>query len=371
MKFVIVHNLLWSHYKAAVHSNIYRLAKEKNVDFKVIHIAKSRLNRKNMGEPNLKLHDYPYELLFDEFLENVPTLTRTRRLWKQIIKEKPDVLFMSYSDVAYYPILIWLNFSKIKLFLGFDSNYYDHQRKFLKETIKKIFLKIPTLIFSYGIMQQEYLAKLGVPASKMRIRVQGTNYKKILDKVEALKKNPTEWNYPKYTFLYVGRLSKEKNIPLLIEAFKKIEKPEWGLVIVGDGPQKESLMQNLEPSGNIFFTGGIPTDLTSKFYVNSSVFVLPSLNEPWGIVVNEAMWCSKPVLVSKHCGCSKDLVEQGKNGLTFDPLSLEDLVEKMNYFIENVDKFESLGQKSRDIISPYTDLNAANQIINEVVKFRP
>jgi len=365
MKFIIVHNILWSNYKAAVHSKIYELSKEKNVDFHVIQIARSKSNRKNMGAVNLDIHKYPYTLLFDEVLEETSTLDRTKKLWKEIKRQKPDVLFMSYSDVAYYPIILRLKFSKIKLVLGFDSNKYDKKRTFFKELTKKYMLKIPKLVFSYGTMQQEYLAQLGVDKSKMRIRVQGTDTNKLVQIHELHKARKSEWPYPKHTFLYAGRLSPEKNLKFLIEAFKEANLENWGLIIVGEGPQKEQLLNSSMQSENIYVTGGKDWNELIKYYTFSSVFVLPSTSEPWGIVVNEAMWCKKPVLVSSHCGCSKDLVTNA-NGKLFDPLDKKDLIEQILWFSRNQENLDAMGEQSSKLILKYTDTVSASQILNGI-----
>jgi glycosyltransferase involved in cell wall biosynthesis len=55
----------------------------------------------------------------------------------------------------------------------------------------------------------------------------------------------------------------------------------------------------------------------------SDVLVLPSYSEPWGLVVNEAMACGMPVIVSEKCGCAPDLVQNGKNGISINPLMVK------------------------------------------------
>ena len=68
------------------------------------------------------------------------------------------------------------------------------------------------------------------------------------------------------------------------------------------------------------------------YYGLAGAFVLPSLTEPWGLVVNEAMAAGLPVVVSDRCGCASDLVRPGENGFAFDPCDIEQLAALLGQF---------------------------------------
>jgi len=118
-------------------------------------------------------------------------------------------------------------------------------------------------------------------------------------------------------FLYVGRLSPEKNLEFLIRAFSKL--PELTLNIVGFGPQEEYL-KSLAGT-NVVFHGAVANAELPKFYQANDVFVLPSKSEPWGMVVEEALNNGVPVLVSDRVGCAEEVVRDGENGLVFEACS--------------------------------------------------
>ena len=118
-------------------------------------------------------------------------------------------------------------------------------------------------------------------------------------------------------FLYVGRLSPEKNLEFLIRAFSKL--PELTLNIVGFGPQEEYL-KSLAGT-NVVFHGAVANAELPKFYRANDVFVLPSKSEPWGMVVEEALNNGVPVLVSDRVGCAEEVVRDGENGLVFEACS--------------------------------------------------
>ncbi len=114
-------------------------------------------------------------------------------------------------------------------------------------------------------------------------------------------------------FLYVGRLSPEKNLIFLIRAFSKL--PELTLNIVGFGPQEAEL--KAIAGKNVVFHGAVANAELPKFYQANDVFVLPSKSEPWGMVVEEALNNGVPVLVSDSVGCAEEIVRNEENGIIF------------------------------------------------------
>lgn len=133
-----------------------------------------------------------------------------------------------------------------------------------------------------------------------------------------------------YTVLYAGRLGHEKNIEYLIKAFRELLKtePASTLWIAGRGPQRE-ILENLCKEFAIFdkvnFLGFLDHPTLAKYYAACDTFVLPSLQEVQPLVVMEAMWFSKPVIVTSAISAAEELVEQGVNGFIVDPHSIEDL----------------------------------------------
>lgn len=115
-------------------------------------------------------------------------------------------------------------------------------------------------------------------------------------------------------FIYVGRLSSEKNLQFLIETFNQL--PELTLNIVGFGPQ-ELFLKSIAKNNTVFH-GAIPNAELYNFYLENDVFVLPSISEPWGIVVEEALNNGLPIIVSNKVGCSTEIVKVGENGLIFN-----------------------------------------------------
>lgn len=98
------------------------------------------------------------------------------------------------------------------------------------------------------------------------------------------------------------------------------------------------------------------------YYGLASVFILPSIKDTWGLVVNEAMAAGLPVLVSNRCGCAPDLVEEGCNGYTFDPYNVDALAGLMRKISADDCDRAAMGQASRDIIARWTPQTFAENL---------
>lgn len=123
-------------------------------------------------------------------------------------------------------------------------------------------------------------------------------------------------------FLYVGRLSEEKNLAFLIKIFNQL--PKLTLNIVGFGHQENEL--RLCAKSNIHFLGSIPNKQLYKVYQSNDVFILPSKVEPWGLVVEEALNNGLPLLLSNRVGCAEEILIEDINGYLFDYDNEESLI---------------------------------------------
>ena len=158
-----------------------------------------------------------------------------------------------------------------------------------------------------------------------------------------------------------------------MKAFQQIKvdvATDWGLILVGSGPQRKEIEDYVITHNikDVTLPGYIQTNELCLFYALSDVFVLPSISEPWGLVVNEALASDLPVIVSNSCGCFPDIVRDGINGYSFDPLNESDLAQKMSLYAQGKANTISMGQSSQDILAEYTPDKIAN-IYHEAIMF--
>jgi glycosyltransferase involved in cell wall biosynthesis len=133
----------------------------------------------------------------------------------------------------------------------------------------------------------------------------------------------------------------------------------WKLVICGAGPDEEKLRGHImdmpeQIREKILLYGYMKQPDIIDFYSCASCLVLPSWYETWGLVVNEAMACDLPVIVSNKAGCSFDLVRNNVNGWIFDPFNVSELANLMTKMTRlNESARTEMGLRGREIISAW------------------
>jgi glycosyltransferase involved in cell wall biosynthesis len=169
----------------------------------------------------------------------------------------------------------------------------------------------------------------------------------------------TELALPERYFLFVGRLVREKGVFELLSAYAKLDqaiRKQVGLVLAGDGAalaQLEAFAATISP-GRIKFAGFAQREQLSSYYALAEVLVLPTYSDPWGLVVNEAMACGLPVIVSKVAGCAADLVRENSNGLLTLPRDESSLVAAMTKIASHPELRNFMSGNSSRYISHYS-----------------
>jgi len=143
----------------------------------------------------------------------------------------------------------------------------------------------------------------------------------------------------KITALYVGRLSTEKNIDLLVQIFKNYNKAE--LWMVGDGPYKQGLKAQLP---NAKFFGYLKGKKLSEVYANADFFVFPSITDTFGNVILEAQASGIPAIVTEFGG-PKELIDNKKTGLIVKANN-KDFKKAVNYMVNNPEKTKKMGKNA-------------------------
>ena len=147
--------------------------------------------------------------------------------------------------------------------------------------------------------------------------------------------------------LYAGRVSKEKNIHLLGQAFERISKirPDVNLVVVGDGPYLHAMQQSMEGLP-CYFTGYVQGKKLSELYASADLFLFPSTTDTFGNVVLEAQASGLPVIVTDSGGPCENVID-GKTGLVIGSDDAEALYDAMKSLIDNPDRTQVMGCAAR------------------------
>jgi glycosyltransferase involved in cell wall biosynthesis len=170
------------------------------------------------------------------------------------------------------------------------------------------------------------------------------------------------------SILYVGRLSKVKGIDVLLNAIPIIRKkiPNLRIYIAGSGPEGDNLkkrVKELNIEENVKFLGFISEDEKYAYYKSADVCVFPSVYEPFGIVLLEAMACGKPIVAS-NVGGIPFVVEDEKTGLLFESGNVEDFAEKLITLLKDKELRDKMGEAGRERAKEFTWDGIAEQTVD-------
>lgn len=162
-------------------------------------------------------------------------------------------------------------------------------------------------------------------------------------------------------FLAINRFIAKKNLQFLISSFATYRQvvgiSGWDLILCGDGnlrPQIELQISELGLEDCIHLPGFMKEDLLLSYFAHAGCFIHASIQEPWGLVVNEAMAAGLPVLVSNCCGCFEDLIIEGFNGFGFNPENQQELTQLMLKISSGTVDLQAMGQASLEHIQKFS-----------------
>lgn len=265
------------------------------------------------AEDNRNADFYKGKMHFDAVWLKGGAMAQCRQLFSLLRKTSYERLVISGWDRPQM-ILAALISPKCKNGCIVESSIYESRTTGMKARVKRLVMHRMSVAYPSGELQEELVRTLGYKGRSVRYGGCGLlNYQ-----LQPAYEPRTEVT----KFLYVGRLSPEKNLELLMKAFGML--PDLSLDIIGFGPQ-EAELKAVAP-GNVKFLGAIDNDKLPAYYQSHDVFILPSKSEPWGLVVEEALNNGSPVIVSDRIGCQADLVKED-TGLVFKYDSVDDCRE--------------------------------------------
>ncbi len=374
MRVLILHNQLWTQYKSVVFQGIYEEFKKSGDKILVLQTSiceKSRLNILDFNPANFK-YTYPYILLNHKSLEDSNPF-RTTFLWiYHIIKFKPDVINLTgYSEIGTIFVLIYAKIFNIKTLMTNESIHSNrlHKPSISKSIIKSFknfIIQLTDGFLSYGIKSNDYLFRFRI--SKRRI----VSFLNSFDRSKFHSDNSQVIKSTLPYILFVGRLSEEKNLTSLIELARMFVKDSlnYRIKIIGEGDEYNNLNSLISKENlPIDLEGAKNWNQLDAIYKSSIAFILPSLNETWGMVANEALEMGIPVICSSACGCADDLVINEVNGLVLSDFNfnnhsnVQTYKRLKTYLLENAKTSKAREILNRKIASIYDETKLIDEFI--------
>lgn len=306
----------------------------------------------------------------DDFANSGVSIPFPKGLYQLIRSVKADVIitegFFQFTPWA----LLYAIFHKIPILIAYERTAHTERNCPMWRRLyrKSISLFVDGYVVN-GSLTKQYLISQGVSSDVIFEGAMCADSLNLAESVKAMKYEEKEdfkvrlhLETKEIIYLYVGRLIPLKGVVYLLDAWKEhiLVYPNDHLLIVGDGPLMNNFISNYGIFDSISFMGNIDYSQINNYYAIADVFVIPTLEDNWSLVMPEAMSCGLPVACSIYNGCYPELVYEGKNGTLFDPLDKASLLHALSYF-HSVD-LRDLGRESVRIEAEYNPQNTASNI---------
>lgn len=232
-------------------------------------------------------------------------------------KIKPDLVFAMEYNPTILRAVHWCRKKRVP-FVSWTDGTLNSEKNIgkVQRLSRKYIIKRAAAFIASSTASKEAQIAYGAAPEKCFISYLTVDIHKYLAKKET---------YDARQLLYVGSLIQRKGLDLLLPAL--VRTPEdIRLVIVGEGQEKQILEEQIAKLGikeRVEFMGYVEGEPLRELYRTSDVFILPTREDCFGLVILEAMCASLPVISSKYADGARDLVEDGVNGYIVDPEDTE------------------------------------------------
>lgn len=243
-----------------------------------------------------------------------------------LMQLNPRFVFVTgWADKTYLQMALKCKRRGIPVISGCDTQWRGDIRQWVAVTLSKwLIRKYFDFLMVAGSYQYEYGRLLGFrrdqilkPLYVADHELYSVNFEKTFQRKQQI--------YPK-NILFVGRFEQVKGIDLLIRAFLKVtERNGWSLTLIGNGSMRAELMRVYGSNAEISFKEFMQPGQLIHEVANAGIFCLPSIYEPWGVVIQEFTAAGLPIVVSDACGAAEALVKHAFNGYVFKSGDEEDL----------------------------------------------
>jgi glycosyltransferase involved in cell wall biosynthesis len=350
----------------------------------------------------------------DGVFEKIPASEMKRGIQRELDRLQPDaVAIAGWGTLDARACLDWCKRNHAKAIVMSETRAADGRRIWWKEWVKSRIVRRFDAALCGGESHKRYLIQLGMPKDRIALGYNvvdnaffaerpasaGEGGGERADKQKTLDAGclalSAGWPVGPY-FLASNRFVERKNLGRLLEGYKifqdlvfRLQGAEktgvWPLVLLGDGELRGELEarcaelgvkiamgfshegagstegQNLKlnsyklktPAGGgcVVFAGFRQIGELRAFYAAAGAFVHPALEEPWGLVINEAMASGLPVLSSRNVGAAEELVVEGKTGFLFDPGDVNSIAESLfKMFTMSEAERQKMGVAAREML---------------------
>lgn len=278
-------------------------------------------------------------------------------------------IFIGWSGSSLETLIEAKKQNKITI-LERGSSHYNYQMKILQETNKKFFPNYDS--WQRELLEYELADYISIPSSfvKRTFIENGISENKLIVNpygVDLSEFKQIEKKDNVFRIIFCGSLSIQKGSNYLLQAIYELNLPNFEFWHIGS--IKEEMDNYIEKytSKSIIYKGVYPQNELYKLYSQGSVFILPSVQDGFGMVIFQAMSCGLPVILSENTGAYDAITQDGEEGFVIPIKNVEAIKEKILYLYNNQDIAKEMGQKAKKRIeSGFTWEDYGNRYIKNL-----
>jgi len=286
----------------------------------------------------------------------------------EIYRGKYDAIWLhGYGYAAYVLAALTAFILRIPILMRSETHLglrRSRVRRLARDAILRFaYLRVAAFL-SVGTQNRAYYRYLGIPDKKIfRVpySVDNNRFRQRSSVAKAdIVKLRFEYGIPAddVVVLFASKFMGRKNPMVVVQAAEMLVRQglSFTLVLAGSGEQERELKEAVAAAKltNVVFLGFINQSALPDVLGISDIFILPSEDEPWGLIVNEALCAGLPVIIGEQVGCAPDLVVDGENGFLVDPKNLSHVAEKMQHLIVHAQVRQRFSVESQRRISHFS-----------------
>lgn len=360
-------------YRVPIFTQLHRLS----VDLRVLY-CKARLPDRLWELPAQM--PYPHEILPGGVIrlrrapygEPRQVLVNPTLLFR-LIRIRPEVV-VGYA----YSLPTWTAFAYAKVsgarFISWctDTLHTERYLGWLQKRIRRLIVPKASACITASKAGTERFVYWGASPERIRVVPQGPDADALQREISSLRQSGrvgVDNRGP--VLLYVGSLSERKGVELLLDAFRHVhaDLPEARLQFVGEGPLRESLAHKIESWGlgpAVEMAGFVPHGELPLWYARASAFVLPTLEDTYGVALAEAAACGLPLIATPFAGAAGAVLQEGRNGILVDPREPSLAGREIARLLSDKQALTRMGRESLTIARGLGPNVAATQILEAV-----
>ena len=285
---------------------------------------------------------------FDNYYLHIPV-----GVSKVLDRIKPDVVVGSEYNPTILQALYYCKTKKIPFVSWTDGTLFsERNRNFVQKFLRRMVVSKASAYIASSTKSKEAQIYYGADEKKCHISYLAVDVEKYIQEPQASGKGK---------ILCVGSLIERKGVDLLLEALANVS-CEYSLYLAGDGCEKENLQKkaaDLKIADKVYFLGQLKTEELLKHYADSDLFVFPTREDCFALVILEAICSKLPIICSKYADGAYDLIEEGKNGYIIDPYNTQEFAKYIETVLADKALCEKMQEQSDKVIDKFRFANIA------------